>query len=465
MQGTFVENDLATVWTSPRRGEGSVVVVLHRGDAIDVLSRQAGWVEVSLGRGRRGWINNLKTRSEGILEFAFIDVGQGDACLMTTPKRWTVLIDGGENQMAARYLAGRYGGGGADVVLDAIVVSHGDADHFAGLSTLILDAATEKRLEKRIRVASRRVFHNGLVKRSSAVPEAERLGPPLLANGRVLVPLVDDPRSVNDANKPFTRWGAALEELARRHRTEIRRLDSQTTNAFSFLDDVDVEVLGPRAEVGSDAKPYLPMLGSEDGNGLSSARTINGHSVVLKVTYGNVRTLLTGDINAAAERELVKDHDARQLSLKAELLKVPHHGSDDLSREFIRAVEPLVSVISAGDEDARRDYMHPRGNLLGLLGRADRGAEPVVFVTNLSAFDRWVGRAFRAIEVADAWIPDVARGTFYARERSTYGMVHVRTDGERLLVVRRGARKDRHEAYSFAIDAAGRAQALPVDRV
>ncbi|HVK72792.1 MAG TPA: hypothetical protein VM734_05705, partial [Kofleriaceae bacterium] len=139
-------------------------------------------------------------------------------------------------------------------------------------------------------------------------------------------------------------------------------------------------------------------------------------------------------------------------------------GSDDVSRDFIRAVEPLVSVISAGDEDARRDYLHPRANLLGLLGRSDRGAEPVVFVTNLSAFDRWAGRAFYAVEDASDWAPDTTRGTFYARERTAYGIVHVRTDGSRLLVVRRGARSDRVEAYSFEVQPDGRARSLVVDR-
>jgi hypothetical protein len=142
---------------------------------------------------------------------------------------------------------------------------------------------------------------------------------------------------------------------------------------------------------------------------------------------------------------------SRNVNLRAEVLKVPHHGSDDVDREFIEGVAPLVSVISAGDEDARRDYLHPRASLLAMLGKARRGADATTFVTNLAAFDRWAGEAFRAVRDGDAWKPDLEHGVFYARERTAYGIIHVRTDGKRLLAVRRGARNDRYEAYAYEV--------------
>jgi beta-lactamase superfamily II metal-dependent hydrolase len=459
MDTFFVDNDLATVRQAPM-SSAPATVVLYRGDEIRMNRHVGEWTEVALGPDRTGWVRRLKHRDTGLLEFAFIDVGQGDACLMTTPQRRRILIDGGENQLAARYIAKRFAG--STVVFDAILVTHGDADHFEGLSRLV-EAANEPRPEKRVRIEADRVFHNGLIKRPASLPEIERLGPPLREGGRTLVPVDDDPRSVIGANKHFVRWQAALNELSSRRPVQIARLEAGTSDPFAFL-DVKVDVLGPRTLTASNGRPHLEMLTGDEGEALSAARTINGHSVVLMVTHGNVRTLLTGDIHAAAERVLVAEHSAAAISLRADVLKVPHHGSDDISRDFIRAVEPLVSVISAGDEDRRRDYLHPRANLLGLLGRADRGAEPVVFVTNLSAFDRWAGRAFYAVEMAKGWAPDTSRGTFYARERTAYGIVHVRTDGSRLLAVRRGARNDRVEAYSYEIGHDGTARALVVDR-
>lgn len=462
----YVDHDLVHVWTSPAgtRSLTEFIVVLYRGDGVQVLARTATATRIRFGQ-REGWVRGvLKTTAKAVLEFAFIDVGQGDACLITTPNRKRVLVDGGEVKLVARYLASRYWDetvAGVDVNFDAIVVTHGDADHFAGLSILILDAAKDGRARKRIRVTASRVYHNGLVKRRSSLPEKQRLGRPVSVGGRLLVPLVEDPRKVKNPNRVFKRWHAALDTLAARGPVAVSRLDDTTPNAFAFLGEVKVSVLGPHIEHLPDGRAALPLLGDENGSGISAGRTINGHSVVLRVKYGNVVTLLTGDLHAEMEESLI----ARKVPLVAEVFKVPHHGSSDVSRSFIEHVQPLVSIISAGDEDARRDYLHPRANLLAMLGHSRRGEEPVVFVTNLAAFDEWAGEAFRAVKTGGSWKPDVAQGVFYARERTAYGIIHVRTDGRRLLVVRRGARKDRVEAYAYEVAPGGTTTSLSIDSI
>lgn len=465
----FVDNDIATAWKdrSVARSGDNLLAVLFWGDELQVLGTDDDYSHVDIGGGRLGWIRNLRLRAQGLLECAFIDVGQGDACLVTTPNRSRILVDGGENKLAARYLAARYWGetqSGALVLFDAIVVTHGDADHFDGLSCLVLDAVSETRDRKQIRVATKRLFHNGLVKRPSSLPEEQLLGGPVEHGGELFAPLVDDPRAVADCNAPFRRWQSAIDELAKRHAVEVRRLDTTSVNAFDFASDVEVSILGPTVTALPEGAVGLPLLSIGEGKP-SAGQTINGHSIALVVRLGHVRVFLTGDLTRVAGDALVDAHRAGSISLRSEVLKVPHHGSDDVSREFIAAVEPLVSVISAGDEDARRDYLHPRANLLGLLGRANRGAEPVIFVTNLAAFDRWAGRAFRAVEECGGWVPDLDAGTFYARERTAFGIVHVRTDGERLLVIRRGARADRFEPYVFRVNADGQASSTGVNRV
>ena len=65
---------------------------------------------------------------------------------------------------------------------------------------------------------------------------------------------------------------------------------------------------------------------------------------------------------------------------------MPHHGSADFSGAFFQMVSPVVSVVSSGDESARKEYIHPRATLMGALGRYSRVAEPLVFVTELVAF-------------------------------------------------------------------------------
>jgi len=189
----YIAHDTARVWKSEVGGRtlDELMAVLYLGDGVEVLERKPNATKVRLGPGREGWVRGaLKTTAAAPLALAFIDVGQGDACLVTTPSGHRVLVDGGENKLAARYLAGRFWAetvAGEDVHFDAIVVTHGDADHFDGLSTLVLDAATETRDRKRIRVTASRVFHNGLVKRGSSLPERDQLG-----DGRQLHLPVDD---------------------------------------------------------------------------------------------------------------------------------------------------------------------------------------------------------------------------------------------------------------------------------
>ena len=64
----------------------------------------------------------------------FVDVQQGDAAVMETPAGEGDPVDGGDNQLFARYLAGASEIPRADPPksMEAMLVRHGDADHFAG---------------------------------------------------------------------------------------------------------------------------------------------------------------------------------------------------------------------------------------------------------------------------------------------------------------------------------------------
>lgn len=89
----------------------------------------------------------------------------------------------------------------------------------------------------------------------------------------------------------------------------------------------------------------------------------NNASVVLKLTYGNVSFLFTGDAEAIEESEIL----SLGMDLKADVLKVGHHGSDSSSTNaFIRAVNPSVGVISCG---ANNDYGHPHRETMDVLNR------------------------------------------------------------------------------------------------
>ncbi|MDA0270938.1 MAG: ComEC/Rec2 family competence protein [Chloroflexi bacterium] len=84
----------------------------------------------------------------------------------------------------------------------------------------------------------------------------------------------------------------------------------------------------------------------------------NDASLVLLVTVGDRRVLLTGDIEAPAEAWLI----ASGQRLHADVLLVPHHGSDSSSTApFIEAVSPAIAIVSAGEGNR---YGHPAEGVL-----------------------------------------------------------------------------------------------------
>lgn len=71
----------------------------------------------------------------------------------------------------------------------------------------------------------------------------------------------------------------------------------------------------------------------------------NENSVVLRVSYGSIDFLLTGDAETGAENRMLSSGHP----LEAEILKVAHHGSSSSSSpDFLSAVSPEVAVISVG---------------------------------------------------------------------------------------------------------------------
>jgi beta-lactamase superfamily II metal-dependent hydrolase len=411
-----------------------------------------------------------------VLKMDFVDVQQGDGALIETPEGKTILIDGGENQLFARYLAARFRGTGADArkEIDAIVVSHGDADHFSGL-TEIHDSEGNSNPAKRLFAHPQRVYHNGLVKRPKEVPDEERLGATQVVDGvTVITGLETDITAVADGelNRDFLRWKRALEAWREDGGPiEFRRLVKGDDDAFDFLsgEGIDVQVLGPIPFTG-DGVTGLRFLGEppegpeaapqdtpdEKFKAFDSSHTINGHSIVLRIGLGNWRIVFAGDLNTHAEGALVADHEAGSLDMRAEVLKVPHHGSAEFSDAFLDAVRPLVSVVSSGDENAQREHIHPRATLMSALGRHGRNASSVVFVTELVAFFEMVGWVRPdAKDGVNGKPPEGMDKDFFAFRRTAYGLVRVRTDGERLLVYTNSGLSTMKEAYAYTATAPG----------
>lgn len=120
-----------------------------------------------------------------------------------------------------------------------------------------------------------------------------------------------------------------------------------------FVDEVTVTVLGPAA--------------SASGSSASRARGANETSLAFRVSVGGGFTYVnTGDATEAEEGALLRAWPAD--SLRADVLKVGHHGSRTSTHgAWLAAVRPTVAVISAGEGNA---YGHPHAAVLARLRAA-----------------------------------------------------------------------------------------------
>jgi competence protein ComEC len=91
----------------------------------------------------------------------------------------------------------------------------------------------------------------------------------------------------------------------------------------------------------------------------------NNYSVVVKVVFGNTSFLFMGDAQTLSEKEIL----AKGLDIKADCLKVGHHGSDtSTSDDFLNAVNPKYAIIPVGKDN---DYGHPSNETIQKLTDAD----------------------------------------------------------------------------------------------
>ena len=126
-------------------------------------------------------------------------------------------------------------------------------------------------------------------------------------------------------------------------------------------------------------------------------------------------------------------------------------------RDSLDDVNPVVSIVSSGDENVVKEYVHPRANLMAALGRASRGPQPLVFSTELAAFFAYRGGIQPEQHKSDGTLlpKSKRRGHFHAFDRLVYGAVRVRTDGERVVVAVESASANIKEAYAFKVDSGG----------
>jgi competence protein ComEC len=248
-------------------------------------------------------------RPDGRLRVDFLDVGQGDAALLTLPNGETLLVDGGgkanfnslyiqrgdeEHELFEPDAANI----GESVVseflwekgysqIDYVLATHADTDHIQGL--------TDVAKNFRVRTA---IF------------------------GRM--PMKDaDFKELYDVLL----------------KTEVPVIVASQGDVLNF-GAVKVEVLYPEKDDSTEAV------------------SDNNHSLVLRIIYGDRKFLLTGDIEKETENLLVRAPEF----LEADVVKVAHHGSRTSSTDkFVNAAKSKIAVISVGLDSP---YGHPKPEVI-----------------------------------------------------------------------------------------------------
>ena len=226
----------------------------------------------------------LSLTGRGTLRIVAIDVGQGDAIALRTPRGRWLLVDagprgfGGSDAGLTRVVPYLHGQGARR--LEAIVLTHPDEDHAGGLAAVLRNVST------------------GAV-----------LGPGFSGgqSGHM-----DGAAEARGAKIPWRRAAAG---------------DAWT------IDGVDFEVLSPApgGPHGGHGAPARPATASP-----------NDWSVVLRVGYGRFSALLMGDADARVEARLLDQGPVTALKVGH------HGSRTSTSEEFVRALSPGYALIPVG---------------------------------------------------------------------------------------------------------------------
>ena len=232
-------------------------------------------------------------KADGLLHIDFLDVGQGDSALITTPDGTTVLIDGGgrpnidwnaaddaepaferdTGSIGERVVSEYLWSLGLDRV-DYILPTHADADHIDGLN----DVARNFRVR------------GAIVARTPA----------------------------DDAE--YSRFATTMKEVG----VPIERVGAGDALRFG---EVAAEVLWPPSSADA-TQPYR-----------------NNDGLVLRVRYRDKTFLFLADIEKEAEAALLKS----AADLHTDVVKVAHHGSRTSSiQPLVNATQPSLAIISVG---------------------------------------------------------------------------------------------------------------------
>ncbi|HEV2636174.1 MAG TPA: MBL fold metallo-hydrolase [Actinocrinis sp.] len=262
---------------------------------------------------------------------AVCDVGQGDGMLLAAGPHAAIVVDTGPEPAAEDRCLKRF----QITTVPLLVLTHFHADHIGGLSAVLADTRVQE-----------------------------------IETTTVDIP----PAGAADVRRQASAAGVPV------HRVTAHERRSFGAVSWQVLWPDPAFPLGPDGSAPEDHMPGMDMGG---GSGDGESPGPNNTSIVMAVTIRApgpptdpgppptgtatpgptaLHLLLTGDIEQPVQADLLAVDRAL---LRADVLKVPHHGSANQDPDFVRAVDPTASIISVG---AGNPYGHPVARTLRLMG-------------------------------------------------------------------------------------------------
>jgi beta-lactamase superfamily II metal-dependent hydrolase len=411
----------------------------------EVLDADGNVIEYIKVRARQcdGFVRAEQIEEKRILEINFVDIGQGDGCHVVTPNDEHFIIDAGESDNMYRFLKWRFNLKKGSIAPPPFtcVITHSDADHYKGFGKLFTRSNATKQQFK-----IDKVYHNGMVEVTGTGYDS--LGKVVSLEGQDYITDLCDTQGAFEKRAKHKDAKTYIDILNMTNAPKQSLRVGKKTHLHKN-GSLSIEILGP-IPTKVDGKDALPVFKGNKG------KTKNGHSVMLMLRIGKLKVFLGGDLNtesedyilshytktnvAALKKELAKKSTSaeRRKEINAqleavitkarkifqcEIAKSCHHGSSDFTTEFLRALNPIATVISSGDDEP---HCHPRPDTLGSIGKHSRGERSLIFNTELSR---------SAKEYID--VKKILPGTTKERTVTVYGMINVRTDGERAIIAQK----------------------------
>ena len=243
-------------------------------------------------------------------KLVFLDVSQGDCMLLHDKKEGSILIDCGstDETQVGTYRLLPYLKAKRIATLEAVVVTHADADHISGIVELLEKMEPFSRWDT--------LFYKGTVR-------IKRLLLPELAN----------------PDEEYQK----LEKLAQEKNVSVYYISANEQLQFG---EWELVCLYPEKNMVVKSK--------------------NNSSLVWYASCGNFSALFTGDVEKEGEQDILQSGFIEKYGISdIDLLKVAHHGSKTSSSEtFLEVIHPKLAVISAGKNNR---YGHPHEEVVERL--------------------------------------------------------------------------------------------------